>query len=240
MEFKFEWIDLFLVAPAIALFLASIIPLTIKVLNGNREQNTFATVVYGLMGIVAASGFVVANQGAYKLAFQGALIFDGVSTWSSLIVLFITALTLLFSRENFSTNTRQFSEYVFLVLNAAIGMLMVVWSNDLIVTFVGIEVMSLSLYMLIALSSEFKLSKEAAFKYFVLGSFASAIFLYSAGPAVLGSMPRYFSTMGPMSVGLSRTERPQLPSFLAFSGSRKVARLSRSALGRSCLILSML
>lgn len=178
MDFKFEWVDLVLVSPAIVLFLASIIPLTIKVLNGNREQNTFATVVYGLIGIVAASGLVIANQNAYKVAFGGALIFDGISTWSSLIVLFITALTLLFSRENYSTNTRQFSEYVFLVLNAAIGMLTVVWSHDLIVTFVGIELMSLSLYMLIALSSEFKLSKEAAFKYFVLGSFASAIFLY--------------------------------------------------------------
>ena len=178
MDFKFEWIDLFLVSPAIVLFLASIVPLTIKVLNGNREQNTFATVVYGLIGLVAASGLIVANQGAYKIAFQGALIFDGISTWTSLIVLFITALTLLFSRENYSTNTRQFSEYVFLVLNAAVGMLVLVWSQDLIITFIGIEIMSLSLYMLIALSNEFKLSKEAAFKYFILGSFASAIFLY--------------------------------------------------------------
>ena len=64
------------------------------------------------------------------------------------------------------------------MLNAAIGMLVFVWANDLIVMFIGLELMSLCLYVLIAMSAEDKLSKESAFKYFVLGSFASAIMLY--------------------------------------------------------------
>ena len=57
-------------------------------------------------------------------------------------------------------------------------MALMVMSNNLIITFISMELMSLSLYLLIALSKEKLLSKEAAFKYFVLGSLGSAIFLY--------------------------------------------------------------
>ena len=178
MEQHFEWLDLLLVSPLIALFLASLVPLTMKVLRGNQEPNSFAVLLYGLVGCVAASGLAIANYGVNKMAFDRALVFDGLSTWISVIVLLITAWTLLYSRENLTTLTKQYSEFVFLILNSAIGMLIVAWSNDLIVTFVGIELMSLCLYMLIAISGETKLSKEAAFKYFVLGSFASAILLY--------------------------------------------------------------
>src|SRR5262249_53696279 len=97
---------------------------------------------------------------------------------AGMIVLIMTAVALTFARDNFSTNTRQFSEFTFLMLNAAVGMLTFIWSNDLIITFVGLELMSLCLYVLIAISAEEKVSKESAFKYFVLGSFASAILLY--------------------------------------------------------------
>ena len=106
------------------------------------------------------------------------LVFDGISSVAGIVVILVTAVALTFARDNFATNTRQFSEFVFLTLNAAVGMLTFIWSNDLIVTFVGLELMSLCLYVLIAMSGEEKLSKESAFKYFVLGSFASAILLY--------------------------------------------------------------
>lgn len=178
MEIKFEIIDLLLVSPAIALFLASLIPLTIKILRGNQEQNSVATMIYSLIGIVAAVGLVYATQDVKKTAFMNALVFDGVSSLSALIVLGITAFSLFFARENLATVGRQFSEFVFLLLNAAIGMLIIAWSNDLMMLFIGIEYLSLALYILIALSNEARLSKEAAFKYFILGSFASAVLLY--------------------------------------------------------------
>ena len=178
MQIEFSLIDVLLVAPALALFLASCIPLLIKVLRGNQEQNSFATLIYAYLGIVVAAGFAVAMAGTERTGFQGALVFDGISSFTAIIVLVITAASLTFARESFSTNTRQFTETMFLTLNAAVGMLTVVWSNDLIVTFVGIELLSLCLYVLIAMSLEEKLSKEAAFKYFILGSFASAFMLY--------------------------------------------------------------
>ncbi|NJL26153.1 MAG: NADH-quinone oxidoreductase subunit N [Calothrix sp. SM1_5_4] len=178
MEVKFGLIDLFLVAPALALFVFSCIPLLMKVLRGNREQNTFATLVYAYMGILFAGGCVLITMGAERTAFEGALIFDGISSFTSLVILLMTAIALTYTRDSFSTNKGQFTETVFLTLNSAVGMLTMVWSNDLIVTFVGLELFSLCLYMMIAMSLEEKVSKEAAFKYFILGSFASALMLY--------------------------------------------------------------
>jgi NADH-quinone oxidoreductase subunit N len=63
-------------------------------------------------------------------------------------------------------------------LSSTIGMLILVSAQDLLMIFIGLETMSLALYLMIAMSHEQKLSKEAAIKYFILGSFASAIFLY--------------------------------------------------------------
>lgn len=178
MNGQFEMLDILLVSPAIALFLASIMPLAIKVLRGNKESNTMATIMYGLVGIITATGLTIANYGIDRTAFFGALKFDGLSSWIQLSVLLVAAVTLVLSRDNPATNNKLFSEYVFLLTNSLIGMMIVVWSNDLMSLFIGIETMSLCLYILIALSSEPRKSKEAAFKYFVLGSFASAIMLY--------------------------------------------------------------
>lgn len=178
MDIQIGFIDFLLVAPALALFLFSCIPLLIKVLRGNRESNMFATLVYGYMGLVTAFGFLVPTMGTERTALQGALIFDGISSFTSLIVLMVTGVALTYARDSRSTNARQFTEMVFLLLNCSVGMLTMIWANDLIVMFVGLELFSLCLYMLIALSLEEKVSKEAAFKYFILGSFASAILLY--------------------------------------------------------------
>ncbi|MGE0527262.1 MAG: NADH-quinone oxidoreductase subunit N [Bdellovibrionales bacterium] len=178
MEVQFGLVDFLLVTPALALFLFSCVPLLIKVLRGNVEQNGFATLLYAYMGIVAAVGATLPMIGIERTAFDGALVFDGISSLTTLIILGLTGIALTFARDNRATNPRQFSEAVFLIMNCAVGMLTMVWSNDLIITFVGLELFSLCLYMLIAMSLEEKVSKEAAFKYFILGSFASALMLY--------------------------------------------------------------
>lgn len=174
----FGFIDVLLVAPIICLFLASLIPITIKVLRGNREMDSLSTVLYALIGLIAAMGFLISTQSAHTFAFSKALVFDGISNFTGLIVLVITGTTLFYSKDSPTICKKQFSEYVFLLLNSAVGMLIVVGSNDLILTFIGIEIMSLCLYLLIAMGNEQRLTKESAFKYFILGSFASAIFLY--------------------------------------------------------------
>ena len=178
MNIDFSLIDLILVAPMICLFFGSIIPITIKVLRGNRETNPGSMALYALMSLISALCFLLSTQSMDTFALSKALVFDGMSNFISFLVIGITGLTLFYSKEHPSVPKEQFSEYIFLLLNSAIGMLIVAAANDLIVLFIGIEIMSLCLYLLIAMSNETRLSKEAAFKYFILGSFSSAIFLY--------------------------------------------------------------
>lgn len=171
--------DLILISPMLVLFCFSLVPLMFKAFSKNREPNVFFVRVITMLGLVASFLLVSAiHLGAAKQAFSGALVFDGISYWSGLLVLAITGVSLFLVFEHVATKGAQLSEQVFLILNSAVGMLIMLWANDLIVTFVGIEIMSLALYVLIALSREEKLAKEASFKYFILGSFASAVMLY--------------------------------------------------------------
>ncbi|MEC9281620.1 MAG: NADH-quinone oxidoreductase subunit N [Bdellovibrionota bacterium] len=171
--------DVALVSPLIAVFIASLFPIGIKVLRGNKEQSSVITLFQALLGIGVAIALILTQAADTSVsAFVGALRFDGASKSMSIVVCLIAALSLFISHGNVNTKGRQFSEHVFLMLNALIGMFVMIWANDLIVVFIGLEIMSLALYMLVALSHEQKLAKEAAFKYFILGSLASAIFLY--------------------------------------------------------------
>lgn len=170
--------DILLISPMIALFLTSLIPITVKVLRGNREQHSLATLSQALIGIIISLGLLVIFGGAGKTAFNNGLIFDGVTQWLGAVALGSAAVGMIMMYENPATVGKQFSELIFLAMSSAVGMLILVAAVDLLIVFIGLEMMSLALYLMIAMSHEGKLSKEAALKYFLLGSFASAILLY--------------------------------------------------------------
>jgi NADH-quinone oxidoreductase subunit N len=170
--------DILLISPMIALFLASLIPISIKVIRGNVEQHPLATLTQALIGIVIAIGLLIVFGGNGKTAFSSMLVFDGVTQWMGVIALAAAGGSMVMMYENPATTGKQFSELVFLALSSTVGMLILVSAVDLLMVFIGLEMMSLSLYIMIGMSHEEKLSKEAALKYFILGSFASAIFLY--------------------------------------------------------------
>lgn len=170
--------DILLISPLIALFVFSLIPITIKVLRGNAEQSSTATIVEALIGLTLTAGLLIVFGGSGKTAFNGQLVFDGLTQWMGLIAVVAAAGALIMMYENPATKGKQFSELVFLAMNSILGMLILVSAVDLLIIFIGLELMSLSLYLMVAMSHEQKISKEAAIKYFVLGSFASAIFLY--------------------------------------------------------------
>lgn len=178
MEFKLGLEDLLRVTPLIVLFLTSLLPISIKVLRGNREANSLLTLFIGIVGIITSGMFLWIFAGHGSTVFSKALVFDGLTFWVGTTALVVTMGALLISYESPATNKNLFSEYVFLLLSSTLGLLVLISAIDLLVVFIGLEIMSLSLYLLIAMGNEEKLSKESAFKYFLLGSFASAIMLY--------------------------------------------------------------
>src|ERR1700731_206301 len=136
MGYKIPFEDFICVSPALFLFFASVIPLTVKICRGNKEPNPFAALCYSLFGVIAALGVSCSlfPKAAPYFAFSNALVFDGVSIFASILICIITAVAAIMARENSATTGHQFSEFLFLLLNSAIGMLLMAWSNDLIVT----------------------------------------------------------------------------------------------------------
>ncbi len=203
--------DILIVAPMAAMFLISLIPLLLKPFLGNREPNPFTVLVYNFIGLVVAAGLTAALFGhsfeGKTMAFSNAIVLDGMSVWMSYLIYLVTAVGLMLAYEHVATRGRQFTEFCFLMMSSALGMLVLIMSNDLIVTFIGIETMSLCLYILVAMSKEQVLSKEAAFKYFILGSFASAIFLYGIALVYGTAGSTYFPEIAAQGVKLITTNR---------------------------------
>ncbi len=103
---------------------------------------------------------------------------DAFRVATNFIILGATAVGLLLSFDYLDREGLHIGEYYFLVLMAAIGMMLLAGSRDLIVVFISLELMSLSVYVLTGLNRRDPRSSEGALKYFLMGAFASAFLLY--------------------------------------------------------------
>ena len=130
---------------------------------------------------VAVAAFVCAGQlGQPALTFQGAAISDHFALGLRFIILIATGLGILLSVSYIPLINRQVGEYYALLLLCAAGMAMMGSATDLMVVFIALEILSLALYILCGLHRENPRSSEASMKYFLLGAFASAFFVYGA------------------------------------------------------------
>lgn len=131
-----------------------------------------------LIGIAAAAGAVSTQQRIGGLAFSGSLSVDPFAGYFQLLFLAIVALVGLASRDYLVREAIPVGEYYALLLFAVSGMCLMAAANDLIVIFIGLEISSLSSYILVGLRRNEPESSESSLKYFLLGSFATAFFLY--------------------------------------------------------------
>lgn len=120
------------------------------------------------------------HEGQILPVFNSMMVSDPFSNFFNVIFLASAGLTIFTSLRYLDKEKLQHPEYYVLVLFAALGMMLMVSSLDLIVTFISLELMSLSVYALVGFRRADRRSNEAALKYFILGSVASAIFLYGA------------------------------------------------------------
>ncbi len=130
---------------------------------------------------VAVTGIVCLQQYSQPAAsFQGGAISDHFALGLRLIILVATALGILLSVSYIPRINKQVGEYYALLLLCAAGMTMMGAATDLMVVFMALEILSLALYILCGLNRENPRSSEASMKYFLLGAFASAFFVYGA------------------------------------------------------------
>lgn len=126
----------------------------------------------------AAAVGVLWWTGAHNESIAGMIGLDAYRYLASLLILLAGAGTVLLSLQYLEREQMTAPEYYPLLLFAVIGMLFMVAANDLIVIFLGLETMSVSVYVLAAYDRRSPASAEAGLKYFLVGAFASAFLLY--------------------------------------------------------------
>ena len=161
--------------PEIIIFLGALVSIVSGAFFNNNKYNK--VFILSIITLIISFIFIlysdVDNNAASKLFVN--------SYFTNLIKLFticISVTILYVSNGYIKNNNLNLFEYPILLLFAVLGMLILVSSNDLLMLYISIELQSLSLYVLVALNRDSSKSSEAALKYFILGSIASAIILY--------------------------------------------------------------
>jgi len=137
-------------------------------------------------GILALAGIALAAAatiwlwaaGARTVGLATSLAVDPFRFAVDLIVLLAAALAVLLSMDYLEREAIRIPEYYVLILFAAVGMMLLAGGEDLFVIFLGLELMSVSVYVLSGIDRRSPVGGEAALKYFLLGAFASAFLLY--------------------------------------------------------------
>jgi NADH-quinone oxidoreductase subunit N len=166
--------------PEILLAISAMAVLMVGVYGKSAKSGLAFWLAFLSLIVAAILTYVMTPKGGAVLAFGGQYIQDAFSRFAKILVLIATALTLAASRVWFEREQIARFEYPVLVMFAAIGMMMMISANDLMALYLGLELQSLSLYVLAAYNRDNARSTESGLKYFVLGALASGLLLYGA------------------------------------------------------------
>ncbi len=160
--------------PELVLALSGMGILIFGVLN---KRDTFQMCSMLVVGAMLVGGMLVLNA-PVGAGFNGQFTNDAFSLFAKLLILAAAALSVVVSLDYAEhANIRRF-EFPILMLYATIGMMLMVSSTNMMTMYVGVELMSLSIYVLAAFARDELRSSEAGLKYFVLGALASGLLLY--------------------------------------------------------------
>lgn len=174
--------DWLLILPDIALLiLLAIVMLVDLFIAPKYKKATESATLFGLLLVFLCQltiTFIQMRVAKPLFAFNHMIINDGLANISRLCVLAMSVLVLIYSRQYLKRHHLYRGEYYLMILFALLGINCMISSMNYVLLFVGLELLSLALYALIALQKDSLLATEAALKYFVLGSLASGIFLF--------------------------------------------------------------
>lgn len=142
----------------------------------NDHGAIYGLTVFSLMAGLAVS--IMDMFGPTGAAFTGMISYGGVSAFGNTIVLLGSLFCVLISREYLSAIDHDYGEVYAMMLFATTGMIALAMANSLIMIFLGIETMSICLYVLAGLMKDRKTGAEASLKYFLLGAFSTGFLLY--------------------------------------------------------------
>ena len=171
--------DLGIIRPEILLSVYALSALIGAVYSG--KDKLAPALVWLTAALMAAIAIGIAVTGAgTNVAFGGMFVDDGFSRFAKVAILLSAAAVLVMGEGYMVRRDLLRFEYPLLIALAAVGMMMMVSAGDLMVLYMGLELQSLSLYVVAALRRDSVKSTEAGLKYFVLGALSSGLLLYGA------------------------------------------------------------
>jgi len=173
----YEMPDFILAAPEIfMLCMVSIILIVDLFLPAHRRIWTY---VLSQVALISTAGIILVSGGEdVAYTFNGMLVGDPMSDLLKVGVCLAVAVMLAYSRSYAALRGMYRGEFFVLALFSTLGMMVMISANHFLVLYLGLELMSLSLYAMVALPRDSGISTEAAMKYFVLGALASGMLLY--------------------------------------------------------------
>jgi len=173
--------DLRLIGPEIIMAVVGMLALVVERFAGRERQRIVGYVALaGIFGAILHLRLLVSPliiEGG-RTGFSGLVIVDAYAIFFKIIFLIATALVILLSMRYLDEERAHHGEYYSLLMFATLGMMLMASGADLVTIFVGLELMALSIYVLVGFLRDDRRSNEAAMKYFILGAFSSAFFLY--------------------------------------------------------------
>jgi NADH-quinone oxidoreductase subunit N len=198
--------DLIRFLPEIILTITGTLLMVLDPIIAKRSSHAFGHI--SLLALVGAIGGAILAYQQAGPAFGGMLMVDGFATFFRVLVLVVGILTVLPSYEFLARQEAETSEYHALLLFSITGQCLMAAANDLIIIFIGLEISSIASYILAGYLRDDKRANEASLKYFLLGSFATAFFLY--GVAVIYGCTKTINLTGVRTELMS----PDAPSVL--------------------------
>ena len=172
----FNTSDLLAILPEIAVLILAMLVILTELLITRRVLVLQIVTLVGLAAILLVTCF--SGLGSHGGAFNGMIASDGFSVFLKALLIGVTMMVIFTSREYLRDSNVRFGEYTGMILIATCGMMVLVSATDMLTIFLGIETMSIALYVLAGIRTERARSSEAAFKYFLLGAFSTGFLLY--------------------------------------------------------------
>jgi NADH-quinone oxidoreductase subunit N len=163
--------------PEIFMALAAMALLLIGVF---RSTDSTRLLTWLVVAVMVVGGYLILRNHTPINAFNNLFVINGFTSFAKVLTLIGAALTLLLIDSWAHAEKAARFELPVLVLFSTVGMMLMISANDLISLYIGLEMQSLSLYVLAAYQRDSERSTEAGVKYFVLGALASGLLLYGA------------------------------------------------------------
>lgn len=199
--------DLMAILPELFLAVAATALLMLGVFRGNNSTQLVSTLSVVTLAVTFALILLPPRPDA--IVFDGLLTIDGFGDFMKLLVLIGTGFSIIMAQRYIQREDMNRFEFPVLMLFATLGMMAMISANDLIALYMGLELQSLSLYVVAAFRRDNLRSSEAGLKYFVLGALSSGMLLYGSsmiygftGSTGFEGIARAFITGGDVSIGL--------------------------------------